>query len=272
MGRDGVRFWLYIRAVVARTYRAFSYVIERVRQVVRAIPVRDWLRAGLRRPWPALAFLVVGLLTGLLLNRYPLLVPGTRGPEVREVHQLLAVRGLYHAPVRDVYTSDTVRAVRDFQRANRLPAHGLVGPATWEALHRPLPAPPEPGPVAASRGGVSDRDTVLLLAHLVAGEAADEPFAGKVAVAAVALNRTRHPAFPSTVPGVIFQPDAFESVENGQFYRPVTAEDLRAAELALQGWDPSGGALYFWNPAKPVNPWIWSRPVVTQIGGHVFAR
>ena len=272
MGRDGARFWLYIRAAVVGTRAATGCVMERLRRAVPAIPFRNWLRAGLRRPWPALAFLTAVILTGLLLNRYPLLAPGTRGPEVREVHQFLAVRGLYHAPVGDLYTMVTVHAVRDFQRANRLPAHGLVGPATWEALHRPLPTPPEAGPAAASRGGVSDRDTVLLLAHLVAGEAADEPFAGKVAVAAVALNRTRHPAFPATVPGVIFQPDAFESVHNGQFYRPVTAEDVRAAELALQGWDPSGGALYFWNPAKPVNPWIWSRPVVTQIGGHVFAR
>ncbi|MGQ9532348.1 MAG: cell wall hydrolase [Desulfotomaculales bacterium] len=272
MGRDGTRFWSYVRSAVARNRLATARAVELVRRALRAIPFRDWLRAGLRRPWPALAFLVVAFLTGLLLNRYPLLVPGTRGPEVREVHQFLAVRGLYHEPVGDLYTLVTVRAVRDFQRANRLPAHGLVGPATWEALHRRLPTPPEAGPAAASRSGVSDRDTVLLLAHLVAGEAADEPFAGKVAVAAVALNRTRHPAFPATVPGVIFQLDAFESVHNGQFYRPVTAEDVRAAELALQGWDPSGGALYFWNPEKPVNPWIWSRPVVTQIGGHVFAR
>ncbi|MBC7104489.1 MAG: peptidoglycan-binding protein, partial [Firmicutes bacterium] len=117
-------------------------------------------------------------------------MPGTRGPEVAEVHRLLAVRGLYDEPPGDRYTRKTARAVRQFQRSGGMRAHGVVGPATWEALHRPLPPPPESGPAAVSRGGVSDRDTVFLLAHLVAGEAADEPFAGKVAVAAVALNRT----------------------------------------------------------------------------------
>jgi N-acetylmuramoyl-L-alanine amidase len=104
------------------------------------------------------------------------------------------------------------------------------------------------------------------------GEAANEPFVGKVAVGAVILNRVRSASFPHSVAGVIFQPGAFESVANGQIWRELSTEAVRAAEAALSGWDPSGGALFFWNPYKPVSAWIWSRQIVTQIGQHVFAR
>ena len=135
----------------------------------------------------------------------------------------------------------------------------------------PRISPAAPAEAAVSRG-LSNRDEVYLLARVIEGEAADEPFEGKVAVGAVILNRTRSAAFPHTLAGVIFQPHAFESVANGQYNRPVSEESLRAALLAMSGWDPTGGAIYFWNPAKPVNPWVWSRNIVTQIGRHVFAR
>lgn len=124
---------------------------------------------------------------------------------------------------------------------------------------------------AVSRGGVVDRNSVYLMAQVIEGEAADEPYEGKVAVGAVILNRTESPDFPHTIPGVIYETDAFESVSNGQYLRPVSKESLDAAIDALNGRDPTGGALYFWNPEKATSPWVWSRPIITRIGGHVFA-
>lgn len=111
-----------------------------------------------------------------------------------------------------------------------------------------------------------------MLARLVAAEAKDEPYIGKVAVAAVVLNRTRHPDFPPNIPGVIFEPWAFESVMNGSFWQVTVEEpDYRASLDALSDWDPSGGALYFFNPATSTSPWIWTRPQITIIGRHIFA-
>ncbi|MDH7578695.1 MAG: cell wall hydrolase [Bacillota bacterium] len=116
-------------------------------------------------------------------------------------------------------------------------------------------------------------DNLWLLARVIQGEAEGEPFLGKVAVGAVLLNRMRSASFPNTLAGVIFQPLAFESVANGLiWWRTPSLESIRAAAAALSGWDPTYGALYFWNPAKPVNPWIWTRLIVTQIGRHIFAR
>ncbi|MDQ0284984.1 N-acetylmuramoyl-L-alanine amidase [Desulfofundulus luciae] len=198
---------------------------------------------------------------------------GLSGDDVIRVQQRLLDWGFYDGPVDGFYGSETQQAVVDFQLNNGLVPDGVVGPDTWAALGFP-PAPaaaPPPEPTAVSRG-VTNRDAVYLLARVIEGEAADEPFEGKVAVGAVILNRTRSAAFPHSLAGVIFQPHAFESVSNGQYNRPVSEESLRAAMLAMSGWDPTGGSLYFWNPAKPVNPWIWTRNIVTQIGRHVFAR
>lgn len=122
-----------------------------------------------------------------------------------------------------------------------------------------------------SRGAQIDRSTVYLLARLIEGEAADEPYEGKVAVGAVVVNRTKDSHFPNSIPGVIYERDAFQSVSNGQINRPLSGESLNAAVEALSGRDPTGGALYFWNPATATSTWVWSRPVMTRIGGHVFA-
>ncbi len=112
-----------------------------------------------------------------------------------------------------------------------------------------------------------------LLAHLITAEATGEPYAGQVGVAAVVLNRTQNPLFPKTVSGVIYEPDAFESVSNGLIYsRPVGSQARQAAEAAIGGWDPTGGAIFFFNPSKTSSPYIWSRQILTQIGAHIFAR
>lgn len=120
---------------------------------------------------------------------------------------------------------------------------------------------------------VGTSDEIQLLARLIAAEAGDEPYEGQVAVGAVVLNRVRSSLFPSTIGSVIYEPWAFESVHNGLIWRVADlADPTRAAFDALNGWDPTYGSLYFWNPAKPVNPWVWTRQIVTQIGRHVFAR
>ncbi|NLY49750.1 MAG: spore cortex-lytic protein [Firmicutes bacterium] len=119
--------------------------------------------------------------------------------------------------------------------------------------------------------GYPTYDDLWMLARVVSGEAHSEPYVGQVAVAAVILNRVQDPQFPGTVSEVIFEPWAFESVANGIIWTlEPTEEHVSAAQVALDGWDPSYGALYFWNPGKEVSPWIWTRNIVTSIGQHVF--
>jgi N-acetylmuramoyl-L-alanine amidase len=125
---------------------------------------------------------------------------------------------------------------------------------------------------AATPDAVSSSDDLNLLARLIQAEAGGEPYNGQVAVGAVILNRVKSPSFPNTLAGVIYQPLAFESVSKGTIYAPPSASALKAAGQALNGWDPTYGALFFWNPYKPVIAWIWTRQIVTQIGNHVFAR
>jgi len=127
---------------------------------------------------------------------------------------------------------------------------------------------------AAARTAARQRylNNVYLLAHLIHGEARGEPYLGQVAVGAVVMNRVESPFFPNTIPEVIFQPGAFDAVIDGQIYLLPDEEAIRAAKAAIAGWDPTGGALYYYNPAKTTNEWIWTRPVVVVIGNHYFAR
>lgn len=130
---------------------------------------------------------------------------------------------------------------------------------------------PEVAPVQTGWELVKREDEVNLLTRLIAAEATGEPYEGQVAVAAVMLNRVRHASFPNTVGGVIYQPHAFESVSNGLIWRMTDLTTARKAAMdALNGWDPTYGALYFWNPYKPVSSWIWTRRIIRQIGNHVF--
>jgi N-acetylmuramoyl-L-alanine amidase len=118
-----------------------------------------------------------------------------------------------------------------------------------------------------SRGHIN----IEMLSRLIRAEAEAEPYVGQVAVGAVIMNRIESPKFPKTLAGVIYQPHAFESVSNGTFYRPSTASARKAAQAAVQGWDPSGGALFFFNPAKTNNRFIWSRRIIQRIGKHIFS-
>lgn len=122
-----------------------------------------------------------------------------------------------------------------------------------------------------AKGKISAQEYELM-AKLVYGESRGEPYEGQVAVAAVILNRVKHPDFPNTITEVIFQPGAFTAVTDGQAYLTPDSTAYKAVDDALSGWDPSGGALYYWNPAKATSKWIWSRPIIKQIGNHVFAK
>ncbi|MQL52532.1 cell wall hydrolase [Desulfofundulus thermobenzoicus] len=149
---------------------------------------------------------------------------------------------------------------------------GLEQPKSIMSIKKTPVIQDRPAPAQVSRGNDISRDDLVLMARVIEGEAADEPYIGKVAVGAVILNRTREGEFPRTVKGVIYEPDAFEAVTNGQYLRPLSQESLAAAREAVNGHDPTGGALYYWNPAKASSPWVWSRPIVTRIGNHVFAK
>ncbi|MHB1125974.1 MAG: cell wall hydrolase [Bacillota bacterium] len=127
-------------------------------------------------------------------------------------------------------------------------------------------------PVQGGWGAVSSADDITLLARIIAGEARGENYIGQVAVGAVVLNRVKSPSFPNTIAGVIYQPLAFSSVAEGQIYLPVPTLSRKAAYDALNGWDPTFGSLFFWNPSKPVSRWIWTRRILITIGRHVFGK
>lgn len=192
---------------------------------------------------------------------------GSRGSEVSEAQRKLKNWGYYTGPVDGIYGAKMYQAVIDFQKKNGLTPDGVIGNATKRALGMRI----TPVTTAPSRG-VSGRDDYTLLARLIHGEARGESYIGKVAVGAVVLNRVKSSKFPNSVAGVIFQPGAFTAVADGQIWLNPDDESLRAARDALSGWDPSGGALYYYNPAKTTSGWIWSRPVITVIGKHRFAR
>ena len=200
---------------------------------------------------------------------------GSRGADVTKVQQRLSQWGFYRGPVDGVYGQQTWSSVRDFQRRNGLPVTGTVADKTWAALGLAAPARQQAAAPAQAARGTPARPagaSVNLLARVIQGEAAGEPYHGKVAVGAVIMNRVQSSAFPNTLSGVVYQPHAFEAVTNGQYNRPLSQDSIRAAQQALNGWDPTGGALFFWNPAKPVSAWIWSRNIIHRIGNHVFAQ
>lgn len=192
---------------------------------------------------------------------------GSRGQEVREVQTRLKKWGYYKGTVDGIYGWRTAVAVKSFQRKNGLKADGVVGNSTAKALGI------KTGTAAVStRKSTSRSNESYTLAQAVHGEARGESYIGQVAVAAVILNRVEDSRFPKTIAGVIFQPGAFTAVSDGQMFMEPDASSLKAAKDALNGWDPSGGAVYYYNPAKTTNKWIWSRPIIKVIGKHYFCR
>lgn len=188
---------------------------------------------------------------------------GSSGEQVRTIQTKLKNWGYYTGAVDGIYGTQTAQAVEYFQRKNGLTADGVAGPATLRALGMSSAAP---------TGGASagQADNLALLARVISAEARGEPYSGQVAVGAVILNRVEHPSFPNTIAGVVYQPGAFTCMVDGQIDQPVAESSLRAAQEALNGSDPSGGAIYYFNPSTATSAWIWSRPLIKTIGKHRF--
>lgn len=183
---------------------------------------------------------------------------GSSGSMVTQIQKKLKEWGYYNGDADGIFGSLTEKAVISFQKKNGLTADGVVGSGTLAALG-----------LQDSSASTSTND-VNLLARLISAEARGEPYSGQVAVGAVVLNRIEHPSFPNSLSGVIYQSGAFSCMEDGQFDKPVADSAYKAARDALNGWDPSGGAIYYFNPSTATSSWIWSRPLIVTIGKHRF--
>ena len=184
--------------------------------------------------------------------------------ENKTVQTKLKRWGYYKGNIDGIYGPKTKEAVKYFQRKNGLSADGIVGPKTAAALGMSLSSS------STSSSSQSSSD-LYLLAKCVYAEARGEPYEGQVAVAAVILNRVKSASFPNTIAGVIYQPYAFTAVSDGQINLTPNDTAYKAAQDALNGWDPTYGCLYYYNPATATSSWIWSRKTVVTIGKHVFA-
>ena len=190
---------------------------------------------------------------------------GSRGEEVRQIQEKLKRWGYYNGNVDGIFGSQTLEAVKYFQRKNGLTVDGIAGPATLKAM----------GIFNSSNSSSSSSNNssdVNLLARIIYGEARGEPYSGQVAVGAVVLNRVKSSSFPNTISGVIYQSGAFDAVRDGQINLSPDSTAKKAAQDALNGWDPSYGAIYYFNPSTATNKWIWSRPMTVTIGRHRFCK
>ena len=190
---------------------------------------------------------------------------GSRGTEVRNIQTKLKSLGYYSGTVDGIYGTGTQRAVKAFQKACGLTVDGIAGPKTLLYLGLGSQNP------QSSSGGYSSSD-MYLLAKVIEAEARGESYTGQVAVGAVVLNRVKSSSFPDTVSGVVYQKGAFSAVTDSNWSVSPSSTAKKAAQDAVNGWDPSGGALYYYNPAKTSNKWIRTRPVITTIGSHVFCK
>ncbi len=189
---------------------------------------------------------------------------GSRGSEVTQIQTKLKRWGYYKGNVDGIYGSGTLSAVKLFQKKNGLTVDGIAGTKTLNAM----------GIYNSSNSSSSSSNStnLNLLSRLVYGEARGEPYSGQVAVAAVVLNRVKSSSFPNTVSGVIYQSGAFDVVSDGQINMTPNETAKKAAQDAINGWDPSYGAIYYFNPSTATNKWIWSRPMTVKIGKHRFCK
>jgi N-acetylmuramoyl-L-alanine amidase len=216
------------------------------------------------------------------------LVKGSRGTDVRELQGRLKSIGYYKGRIDGVFGWGTYWAVRNFQYRFGMRVDGRVGSVTRTRLIRATRAynPYKQGgrtttPARKTTGGTArasyagrnlTANDLKLMSNAVYGESRGEPYIGQVAIAAVILNRLENAKFPNTVPGVIFQPGAFTAVADGQIWLTPNATARKAVNDAIKGWDPSTGAIYYFNPATATSKWIWSRPQIKRIGRHIFCR
>ncbi len=196
---------------------------------------------------------------------------GASGGEVKEVQRRLKMWGYYDGEIDGIYGPTTVKAVKYFQEKNGLYADGIAGIKTFEALGMNDSVRVLQDEEQASYSSDYTSSDLYLLAKCIYGEARGESYTGQVAVGAVILNRVASSQFPNTISGVIYQKGAFTAVSDGQINLTPDSTALNAAQDALNGWDPTYGCLYYYNPATATSSWIFSRQTVTTIGRHVFA-
>ncbi len=196
----------------------------------------------------------------LALSKY-----GSRSSEVTQIQTKLKRWGYYTGNIDGIYGSQTLAAVKYFQRKNGLKVDGIAGTKTLQAMGIYTSS-------SSSSSSANNSSNLNLLARLVYGEARGEPYTGQVAVAAVVLNRVKSSSFPNTVSGVIYQAGAFSVVSDGQINLTPNQTAYNAARDALNGWDPSYGSIYYFNPNTATSSWIWSRPHVITIGNHRFCK
>lgn len=219
--------------------------------------VKAWLRL-------ALIFMLCLSISGAAMAAT--LRVGSSGEEVKTLQTKLKRWGYYTGSIDGVFGSGTKKAVITFQKKNGLTPDGIVGPATLKALGMQ-----SSGGSSASSGS-NTNGNLYLLARLVYGEARGEPYKGQVAVAAVVLNRVKSSKFPNSVSGVIYQSGAFSVVSDGQINLTPDETAIKAARDAMNGYDPTNGCLYYYNPAKTTNKWMLSKPVLLRIGNHAFFK
>ena len=193
------------------------------------------------------------------LSRY-----GSRGSEVSKIQTKLKNWGYYTGSVDGIYGSSTLSAVKKFQRKNGLTADGIAGKATVEKMGIFSSSSKSSGSVSSS--------SLNLISRFVYAESRGEPYKGQVAVAAVILNRVKDSRFPNTVSGVVYQSGAFTCVSDGQINLSPNDTARKAAQDAMNGWDPTYGAIYYFNPNTATSKWIWSRPMTVTIGKHRFCK
>ena len=190
---------------------------------------------------------------------------GSRGSEVTQIQTKLKRWGYYNGNIDGIYGTRTVNAVKYFQRKNGLTVDGIAGTATLKAMGIMTTS-------SSSSSSSSYNSNLNLLSRVIYGESRGEPYAGQVAVGAVVMNRVRSSSFPNTISGVVYQSGAFDAVKDGQINLTPDSTAKKAAQDALNGWDPSYGAVYYFNPATATNKWIWSRPMTVTIGKHRFCK
>ena len=197
-------------------------------------------------------------------SSYALSKYGSRSDEVSLIQTKLKRWGYYNGAIDGIYGTQTLSAVKWFQSKNGLTVDGIAGPKTLSAM----------GIFSSNTGNTSTNlsSDLNLLARLVYAESRGEPYSGQVAVASVVLNRVKSSSFPNSIAGVIYQSGAFSVVSDGQINLSPNQTAIKAAQDAINGWDPSYGAIYYFNPNTAKNAWIWSRPVTVVIGNHRFCK
>ncbi|MBP0979047.1 MAG: spore cortex-lytic enzyme [Oscillospiraceae bacterium] len=196
---------------------------------------------------------------------------GSKGSEVTQIQQKLKEQGFYYDNVDGIYGKNTENAVIKYQQSKGLRIDGIAGSETLSSLGITASSGAGSNQQSTQTSSSANQNDAYILAKMISAEARGEPFEGQVAVGAVIMNRVRHPSFPNTISGVLYESGAFSALTDGQYYNEPIAESAhRAADLAIKGWDPSGGAIYYFNPNKTSNAFMWSRPVITVIGSHRF--